>query len=194
MKALYQASQKITRRLLIKLVATGALGASFGTLSTALLTRAGSASPQKARFLSESETRTLEAICERVIPRDDAPGATDLGVVNYIDKNLRGHFAKHQPTYRKGIAAVEATARSLHGSPFTRLLPDRQDSLLESLENGKVSKQLWTETDPEAFFALVVAHTMQGFYGPPRHGGNRDYLSYKMLDLDYPQVIGQNRY
>jgi gluconate 2-dehydrogenase gamma chain len=35
---------------------------------------------------------------------------------------------------------------------------------------------------------------MQGFYGSPRHGGNRDYVSYKMMKLDYPHVIGQNRY
>jgi gluconate 2-dehydrogenase gamma chain len=34
---------------------------------------------------------------------------------------------------------------------------------------------------------------MQGFYGSPRHGGNRDYLSYRMLGIDYPQVIGRNR-
>ena len=35
---------------------------------------------------------------------------------------------------------------------------------------------------------------MQGFYGSPRHGGNRNYVSYKMLGLEYPRVIGQNRY
>jgi gluconate 2-dehydrogenase gamma chain len=35
---------------------------------------------------------------------------------------------------------------------------------------------------------------MQGFYGSPRHGGNRNYVSYKMLGLEYPVVMGQNRY
>jgi len=35
---------------------------------------------------------------------------------------------------------------------------------------------------------------MQGYYGSPRHGGNKDNMSYKMLKLDYPVVIGQNRY
>ena len=35
---------------------------------------------------------------------------------------------------------------------------------------------------------------MQGFYGSPRHGGNKDYASYRMLGLDYPNIIGQNRY
>ena len=27
------------------------------------------------------------------------------------------------------------------------------------------------------FFDLILAHTMQGFYGDPRHGGNRDAVS-----------------
>ena len=35
---------------------------------------------------------------------------------------------------------------------------------------------------------------MQGFYGSPRHGGNKDYVSYRMLGLEYPDIIGQNRY
>jgi gluconate 2-dehydrogenase gamma chain len=40
----------------------------------------------------------------------------------------------------------------------------------------------------------VLDHTRQGFYGSPRHGGNRDYASYRMLGLAYPNLIGQNRY
>ena len=41
---------------------------------------------------------------------------------------------------------------------------------------------------------MIRDHTMQGFYGSPRHGGNKGYASYKMLGLEYPRVIGQNRY
>jgi gluconate 2-dehydrogenase gamma chain len=35
---------------------------------------------------------------------------------------------------------------------------------------------------------------MQGYYGSPIHGGNKDYMSFNMLGLDYPLIIGQNRY
>jgi gluconate 2-dehydrogenase gamma chain len=41
---------------------------------------------------------------------------------------------------------------------------------------------------------LAVDRTMQGFYGAPRHGGNKDYASFKMMKLDYPLLVGQNRY
>jgi gluconate 2-dehydrogenase gamma chain len=35
---------------------------------------------------------------------------------------------------------------------------------------------------------------MQGFYGDPRHGGNRDRVSWKMLGVPYPPVRGRLRY
>jgi gluconate 2-dehydrogenase gamma chain len=35
---------------------------------------------------------------------------------------------------------------------------------------------------------------MQSYYGSSRHGGNKNNTSYKMLQLDYPVIIGQNRY
>jgi gluconate 2-dehydrogenase gamma chain len=34
---------------------------------------------------------------------------------------------------------------------------------------------------------------MQGYYGSPRHGGNKNFISYKMIGLDEPQIIGENR-
>jgi gluconate 2-dehydrogenase gamma chain len=37
----------------------------------------------------------------------------------------------------------------------------------------------------------VCDHCMQGYYGSPRHGGNRDFASWKMLGLPYPQVVGR---
>ena len=47
------------------------------------------------------------------------------------------------------------------------------------------------EQKAKAFFDLVLAHTMQGFYGDPRHGGNREAVSWKMLALPFPPVRGR---
>jgi gluconate 2-dehydrogenase gamma chain len=41
------------------------------------------------------------------------------------------------------------------------------------------------------FFDMLVAHTMQGFYGDPRHGGNRERASWKMLGVASPPVRGR---
>ena len=50
------------------------------------------------------------------------------------------------------------------------------------------------EKDARPFFELVRSHTMQGYYGTPRHGGNRDAVSWRMLGLDEPPLRGRAQY
>ena len=37
-------------------------------------------------------------------------------------------------------------------------------------------------------------HTMEGYYGSPRHGGNRDAASWHMLGLAEPPLRGRAQY
>jgi len=64
---------------------------------------------------------------------------------------------------------------------------------MQSMEKGEIKSDLW-KVSPKEFFNKLLDRTMQGFYGSPRHGGNKDYVSFKMMRLDYPALIGQNRY
>jgi gluconate 2-dehydrogenase gamma chain len=134
------------------------------------------------RFFTAAEARAVDAICERIVPADDLAGASGAGVVNFIDLQLTKHYRKHRDAYRKGIANVEAAGRGLFGKPFAELAPEQQTEVLMTIE----------EKDPE-FFALIRSHTMQGYYGDPRHGGNRDEVSWKMLGLPSPPVRGRAR-
>ncbi|HOL70469.1 MAG TPA: gluconate 2-dehydrogenase subunit 3 family protein [Bryobacteraceae bacterium] len=134
------------------------------------------------RFFTEEEARTVDAICEQIIPADDFPGASQAGVVNFIDLQLTRHYKKHRAAYRKGVANVEAVSRETFGKRFTELEPQQQIEVLTTIE----------EKDP-AFFALIRNHTMQGYYGDPRHGGNREWVSWKMLALASPPVRGRAR-
>ena len=145
------------------------------------------------RSLTEAEAALLVEICEQIVPRDDTPGATEAGVIHYIDRQLAGPLARHAETYRRGLDAFRLTCQQRHHQPFVALPAERKIELLRQLENGQAPRELWREPTAQAFFALVVTHTMQGFYGSPRHGGNRGYASYRLLGLDYPQVLGRNR-
>jgi gluconate 2-dehydrogenase gamma chain len=62
------------------------------------------------------------------------------------------------------------------------------------MQKGGFSEDYWKNHSSADFFDMVRQHSLQGFYGSPGHGGNREYISYRMLGLDYPKVIGQNRY
>jgi gluconate 2-dehydrogenase gamma chain len=181
----------MTRRSAVKLAALGLAGGVLGSGGAALVTRLARDAVRPFAFFTGEEAATLITVCEQIIPRDDAPGATDAGVIHFIDRQLSGTLSRHRPTYRQGLAALRAMCRAQHAQPFEALSRAQQQEILSRLEAGDVPKEHWREAAPAPFFRLVVSHTMQAFYGPPRHGGNRGYCSYRMLGVDYPQIIGR---
>jgi gluconate 2-dehydrogenase gamma chain len=182
----------MSRRTAVKLGVAGLVGAAVGVGSTAAIARLVRAPRPAYRFFSDSEAALLIDICEQIIPRDDTPGATDTGAINFIDLQLCGVYARHQQAYRRGLESFRQTCLQEYKAPFQALVPARKIEALRSIEQGRGPKEFWGEPSPQAFFSLVLAHAMQSFYGSPRHGGNRDYASYRMLGLDYPQVAGRN--
>ncbi|MEI6655007.1 MAG: gluconate 2-dehydrogenase subunit 3 family protein [Verrucomicrobiota bacterium] len=184
----------MSRRAVLRLSAAGLLGASFGVGTAIGLTRWVRTTPQPYRFFSAAEAALLIALCEQIIPRDDAPGATDAGVIHYIDRQLCGKFADQQAAYRLGLAAFGKTCLQVYQMPFEQLSFTQQTEAVRLIEAEKAPRELWGEQSQQEFFSLVIDHTRQGFYGSPRHGGNRDYASYRMLGLAYPNIIGRNRY
>ena len=78
------------------------------------------------RFFTAAEARTVDAICEQIIPADTDPGARQAGVVNFIDLQLTKHHKRHQAAYRKGIAGVDAVSRKRFGKPFAELPSEQQ--------------------------------------------------------------------
>jgi gluconate 2-dehydrogenase gamma chain len=161
----------LNRRKFLKTTAAVAAGTAAGC----------SASKSPWRFLTESEALALTAICEQIIPADDMPGAAWAGVVVYIDRQLTRKFKEHRQVYRDGIAAADRMA----GGSFAGADAGRQLATLQQMEKDKTTKP---------FFELVVAHTMQGFYGSPRHGGNREYASWRMLGVPSTPVRGRDQY
>jgi gluconate 2-dehydrogenase gamma chain len=119
------------------------------------------------RFFTDAEARALDAMLACIIPSDDTPGAREAGVIHYIDRQLTRRFREHQKTYRAGLAAL--------GDTIT-------EQTLRDMERDAARKP---------FFDLVVTHAMQGFYGNPRHGGNRDFASWRMLGIPLLPVRGR---
>jgi gluconate 2-dehydrogenase gamma chain len=135
------------------------------------------------RFLTAAEGRTLEAICEQIVPTDQTPGAAWAGVVNFIDRQLMGAYRRQRDAYRTGLMEIDRASAGKFGKDFASLDAPQQTALLESLKGGA-----------QRFFSTVIAHTMQGYYGDPRHGGNRDAVSWRMLGVPVIPIRGRNRY
>jgi gluconate 2-dehydrogenase gamma chain len=145
------------------------------------------------RFFTVDEARALAAISDQIIPPDQDPGAAWAGVVNFIDRQLCGPYKNLQATYRRGLAGVGQSSRELCGKPFADLGSEQQLIVLRQMEQGKASGAIWKQVSSSEFFGFVIDHSMQGFYSDPRHGGNREGVSWKMLGLPYPPIRGRQQ-
>jgi gluconate 2-dehydrogenase gamma chain len=129
---------------------------------------------ERLHALNETEVETLRAIVDRIIPADEnGPGALEARADRYIDRALAGALKASRPLYTAGLAAVDASARSLKGAPFARLSPSDRDAVLTAME-----------ADP--FFNLVRAHTIQGVFSDPFYGGNANFIGWDLIG--YPGV------
>ena len=164
----------LTRRQVVAVSALGGAAMAIGCRSGKL---------GNWEFLSENQARTLAAICDQIIPADDFPSASQAGVLTYIDRQLGRKLRRHRDAYQRGLEEVQSLSRQRFGKDLATLPRENQLEIVCDL-----SKQ-----DNE-FFELVRSHTLQGYYGSPRHGGNRDAVSWRMLGLAEPPVLGRAQY
>jgi gluconate 2-dehydrogenase gamma chain len=165
---------QLTRR---QFVAAGALGGA------ALAVGCKASKQGDWEALTDEQARTLAVICDQIVPADDFPSASQAGVLNYIDRQLMRHYRRHREAYREGLEKAEALSRKRFGHGLALLAEPQKLEIVNALAaaNGK-------------FFSLVRNHTMEGYYGSPRHGGNRDAVSWRMLGLAEPPVRGRAQY
>ena len=201
--------QLISRRALLRRAgAAAAAGAAAGTgvpaaaettAETAATTPAASApgasqapapEPPRAAWeqLTAEEADLLEAIADQLIPSDDlGPGAVAAGAVVYIDRALGGALSESRDAYRAGLAAFDRYCRASRGAPFRELPHVDQVSALIDVETGAATgARTGFAGSSAAFFNMVRGHVLQGTFGDPYYGGNRDYVGWDLID--YPGV------
>ncbi|MCY7417866.1 MAG: gluconate 2-dehydrogenase subunit 3 family protein [Chloroflexi bacterium] len=135
-------------------------------------------------FLTPHEGATIQALMGRIVPDDDlGPGAIEAGAVYYLDRALAGHLQLEQGRYRAAIRALDAWAVARFGVDLLGSSGEQQNALLDDLANdrgpagqGRGDGRLGVE-----FFELARAHTLEGMFSDPVHGGNRDLAGWKLL-------------
>jgi len=163
-----------------------------GVTAAAAATVAACGKPgSRWRTLTEDEARTLAAACDRIVPPDQDPGAAQAGAVEFIDRQLATRRKKDLPFWRAGIHGLDTTARRRHRSAFAELPLETQTALLQEVEQGAGEASDWGGVRPADFFGRLRDFTMMGFYGNPRHGGNKDRVSWTMLGVPDPPVRGR---
>lgn len=185
------------RREFIAVPAIALGGAMLNSLAREArrLRRVGESVLVPLRFFTAAEANVVAAACERIFPRDaTGPGATDAGVVVYIDRQLAGPYGRDayryvappfvdsvpqhgyqgretpRDTYRAGIRALGA---------FADLPTAEQDAKLAAIEHSR-------------FFGFLRAHTIEGVFSDPMHGGNTNLVGWKLIGFPGPRVQYRN--
>lgn len=175
-------------------------------------------SETRERFLDESEIRFLESAVDRLIPPDEKwPGATEAGVVHYIDLQMAGAWGRGDLIYRNGpfregtasqgyqfeYAPAELFRRSIaainnhlaaQGTSFDQLNPEDKDAFLANLEHGGMDLD---GVPSNIFFDQLLDQTVQGFFSDPMYGGNKDKVGWRMIGFpgayaDYYDLVDQH--
>ena len=143
--------------------------------------------------LDEAEARDFAAIAARIIPTTETPGATEAGVIHFIDRAFAAEMNGQLEFARIGLAGFNEALDAKHpGERLDELDEDAQDAFLAT-------------QDETSFFELTRTMTIFGFFAMPKHGGNRDKVGWELVGFEgdhgawaYPfgyydaQVHGEN--
>jgi gluconate 2-dehydrogenase gamma chain len=135
------------RRDVLRLLATGAaLQLAPGKMfSLAREVRLLVAEQDAPRSLNAHQFATVKTMAELIIPRTDTPGATDVGVAEFIDLLLTEWYDdKDRKSFVNGLDDVDARSNRLFGKTFVDCSPVQQSKILTIL-----GEQMINEDDAE---------------------------------------------
>jgi gluconate 2-dehydrogenase gamma chain len=170
-------------------------------------------------YFTSSEWAFINAACARLIPADEhGPGAAELGVPQYIDRQMgtawadgaiwymQGPFVEAAPEfgyqsqltpkqqYRLGIKAIDTLCQQRWQQPFATLAPAQQDEVLRQIEKGSLTSP---ELHLNTFFSgFLLKNVIEGYFCDPMYGGNKDMTAWKMIGYpgvraDYREWVGE---
>lgn len=136
------------------------------------------------KTFTDAEWVTLSAVAERMLPKDQDPGALDANVPEYIDRMLQTEALQQmRANFVPGIAALERRAQRMFKMGFASASPTQQDELLTIFKNSpeKSGEARWYE--------MLVVLVLEGFLGDPSYGGNQGEVGWKLVGFS---LVGRN--
>jgi gluconate 2-dehydrogenase gamma chain len=181
-----------------------------------LPTTSGVAGGAGYQLLSLEEAAFTEALVDHMWPKDQlSVSGTELGIANFIDRQLAGAFGQGDrlylqgpfrkgkpqhgyqlpltPTeyYKGGLSAASNACRKRFNRSFEKLEAAEREQFLQDLAGGKVTDG---PLNLAAWFnGLVYPLFERGAFADPIYGGNRNKIAWKMIGYPgLPAVYGQD--
>jgi gluconate 2-dehydrogenase gamma chain len=135
--------------------------------------------------LSDAQLRLLAAFVDRIIPKDDlGPSASASGVPEYINRALGDYLAGEKPAFIEGLESTDAFARRSQSRSFIDLTVEKQDLVLTAMDNGTAEGF----PNARAFFNRARRLAMEGMFGDPFYGGNKNFAGWDLIKYPGPRL------
>jgi gluconate 2-dehydrogenase gamma chain len=152
------------------------------------------------RFFATAEARVVQAASERIFPSDaSGPGATEAGVVIYIDRQLAGPYGADKYRYTQPPFVESVPEHGYQGKQNPREIYREGVRLLESFAELPVAQQdqRLRAIQASIFFRLLRQHTIEGMFSDPLHGGNAGLSGWQLIGypgplMSYRDEIGKD--
>ena len=165
-------SNSPSRRTLLKsLTATAAIGSVLRAIPLQaaeyahhLIEDEKSTAPYAPRFFNPQQYKTLQALCDTIIPADsDSGGAVEAGAPEFIDL-----ITSENPDYQKSLGDLlqwlDSTSTTRFSKPWVDCTPAQQKEILDIVAYRKNAEHDDSLTDPVDYFSTLRNLTSDGFF------------------------------
>ena len=125
---------------------------------------ASSSGEYTPKFFSEHQYKTLQALCDAIIPPDQkSGGAVEAGAPEFIDL-LSSENKALQLQLGGGIMWLDATCAERHGQTYLQCAPGQRTEMLDLIafrKNGENDPRLSPGIE---FFSTLRKYTADGFF------------------------------
>jgi len=184
------------RRDMLRLLATGAaLQLSPVRLQALRHARALLLHEVRQSTLDSGHKATVTAMAELIIPRTKTPGATDVGVPDFIDLMVTEWYTdEDRALFLSGLAEVDSRSEKLFGNKFVACTGPQQADILTALGEQMIaeanslpddaSRDLGKAPEPKKNFYHMFRHlTLTGYY--TSEAGATKELGYEIIPGEY---------
>jgi len=139
----------------------------------------------KLRFLNDMDAEFLAGICETIIPTTQTPGASEAGVVDFIDMMLSDWYPENESNgFKQDLHSLQDRCVDEEGSRLSDLSPSARLNFVSRLDKEAIHAR---QQDGQSLpvFATIKELTLVGYY--TSEIGLRDELKIHgpMAEMDF---------
>jgi gluconate 2-dehydrogenase gamma chain len=169
------ATKSISRRNILKSLTMGAMASSvlrvipleaaeYAHHMVAAEKAAAPAGAYTPKFFQARQYKTLQALCQTIIPSDaGSGGAMEAGAPEFIDL-LTSENPKYQLKLGGGIMWLDAECSDRYGKTYLDCAPEQQKEVLDLIAYRKNAEKDTSLSPGVEFFALLREMTADGFF------------------------------